>query len=75
MLKSQSGNFLNAEPSQSGDDVEDPETSEIPATRPSRLIVIANRLPVSAVKDGQGDWTLQAWPYEPDGHDVRPLHL
>lgn len=57
------------------DSTEDVAETEAPAKRPSRLIVIANRLPVSAVKNAAGKWALKAWPYEPDGLDVRPLIL
>ena len=54
------------------DSTDEAAFTDMPASRPTRLIVIANRLPVSAVKDSQGRWALQAWPYEPDGLDVRP---
>ena len=69
MLHDQAGAFPIED---SPEDYAAATTTELPATRPSRLIVIANRLPVSAVRNAEGRWALQAWPYEPDGLDVRP---
>ena len=73
MRKSQSGSALNGAEGDAPDLGEATPSPPAPEEEGPRLIVVANRLPVSAGYDSEGKWTLQAWPHEPDGLDVRPL--
>lgn len=75
MRKSQSGTTLFGDVEGVQQDAEAASVPVLTAERGARLIVVANRLPVSAAYNSEGKWTLQAWPHEPDGLDVRPSLL
>ena len=60
LRKSQSGTALYGDSQQAADDFQEPsvyQTYENPSQQ--RLIVVANRLPVSAVRERDGSWSLQ----------------
>jgi hypothetical protein len=60
LRKSQSGTALYGEAQQAAEEVTEPSVYSVyEGTATQRLIVVANRLPVSAVKERDGSWSLQ----------------
>ncbi len=60
LRKSQSGTALYGESQQAAEELTEPSVYSVyEGTTTQRLIVVANRLPVSAVKERDGSWSLQ----------------
>ena len=60
LRKSQSGTALYGESQQAAEEPTEPSVYSVyEGTTSQRLIVVANRLPVSAVKERDGSWSLQ----------------
>lgn len=68
LRKSQSGTALYGDTAPTAEDVQEPSV-HLPFNHHNfnhRLIVVANRLPVIASKDNEGNWSLQARPHTSD---------
>lgn len=62
LRKSQSGTALYGDAQQVVEDYTEPSVySAYEGTTTQRLIVVANRLPVSAVRERDGSWSLQVY--------------
>ena len=60
LRKSQSGTALYGDSQQAAEDLQEPSVYQTyENASQQRLIVVANRLPVSAVRERDGSWSLQ----------------
>lgn len=63
LRKSQSGTALYGDSQQAAEDLQEPSVYQTyENASQQRLIVVANRLPVSAVRERDGSWSLQVHP-------------
>ena len=65
LRKSQSGTALYGDSQQAAEDLQEPSVYQTyENASQQRLIVVANRLPVSAVRERDGSWSLQVHAHE-----------